>query len=275
VQKRVSLRAAEQPGGPAPAYPIGSVDNALRLLMLFRDRPRVRLSEASEHLGVAHSTAHRLMAMLAYHGFVRQEPDSRAYVAGPALVEIGLAAIRQLDIRRHARPVLESLASSLGETAHLAVLEGGNVRYLDAVESSRALRVAARTGSALAANCTASGKALLAALSDQEVSALLAGQKSLTALTARSITAKSRLLAELKEVRARGCAINLEESEEGVASVAVAVRGPQRAPVAALVVSAPVSRMTAAAAAKAAAELRDRADWLEAQWIEAQLPGPG
>ncbi len=199
MQKRQS--AAEP--GREPAYPIASVDNALRLLMLFRAKPRVRLSDASEHLGVAHSTAHRLMAMLAYHGFVRQEPDSRAYVAGPALVEIGLAAIRQLDIRLHARPVLESLASSLGETVHLAVLAGGNVRYLDAVESSRALRVAARTGSALAANCTASGKALLAALPDQEVSALFAAQQSLTALTARSITAKSRLLAELKEVRAR------------------------------------------------------------------------
>jgi IclR family acetate operon transcriptional repressor len=148
------------------------------------------------------------------------------------------------------------------------VLEGGNVRYLDAVESSRALRVAARTGSALAANCTASGKALLAALPDQEVSALFSGQKSPTALTARSITARSRLLAELRDVRARGYAVNLEESEEGVASVAVAVRGPQQVPVAALVVSAPVSRMTGAAAGQIAAELRDRAAWLEGQ-----LPG--
>lgn len=264
VQKRESAPET----GPEPAYPIASVDNALRLLKLFRGEPRVRLSDASEHLGVAHSTAHRLMAMLAYHGFVRQEPASRAYVAGPALVEIGLAAVRQLDIRRHARPVLESLAGSLGETVHLAVLEGSNVRYLDAVESSRALRVASRTGSALAANCTASGKALLAELTDQEVSALFAGPKSLTALTARSITTRSRLLAELRVIRARGCAINLEESEEGVASVAVAVRGPQRVPVAALVVSAPVSRMTEAAAARVAAELRERADWLEAQ-----LPG--
>jgi IclR family transcriptional regulator, acetate operon repressor len=264
VQKRQS---APEPGRE-PAYPIASVDNALRLLMLFRGEPRVRLSDASEHLGVAHSTAHRLMAMLAYHGFVRQEPDSRAYVAGPALVEIGLAAIRQLDIRQHARPVLESLAGSLGETVHLAVLEGGNVRYLDAVESSRALRVAARTGSALAANCTASGKALLAALPDQEVSALFSGQKALTALTMRSITAKSRLLAELKDVRARGYAVNLEESEEGVASVAVAVRGPQQVPVAALVVSAPVSRMTESEAGRVAAELLDRAAWLEGQ-----LPG--
>jgi IclR family acetate operon transcriptional repressor len=267
VQKRQSARPAAEPG-QEPTYPIASVDNALRLLMLFRGQPRIRLSDASEHLGVAHSTAHRLMAMLAYHGFVRQEPESRAYVAGPALVEIGLAAVRRIDIRGYARPVLEDLAGSLGETIHLAVLEGSNVRYLDAVESSRALRVASRTGSALAANCTASGKALLAALPDEEVSALFAGQKSLTGLTARSITTRSRLLAELKEVRERGCAINLEESEEGVASVAVAVMGPQQVPVAALVVSAPVSRMTKATTAGVAAALRERADWLEAR-----LPG--
>ena len=282
MQKRdSSQRAADQgagpaqnpePTGPPPAYPIASVDNALRLLTLFRDTPRVRLSEASEHLGVAHSTAHRLMAMLAYHGFVRQEPGSRAYVAGPALVEIGLAAVRELDIRLHARPVLESLAASLGETVHLAVLEGGNVRYLDAVESPRALRVAARTGSALAANCTASGKAMLAELPDDEVSAIFAGQDALSALTSRSITSCARLLAELREVRARGCAVNVEESEEGVASVAVAVRGPRpgqpgrlRRPTqaAALAVSGPVSRMTGQVVEKIAAELRDRAAALE------------
>ena len=268
MQKRDSSRGAGSP----PAYPIGSVDSALRLLMLFRDRPRVRLSEASEHLGVAHSTAHRLMAMLAYHGFARQEPGSRAYVAGPALVEIGLAAVRELDIRRHARPVLEALAALLGETVHLAVLEGSNVRYLDAVESPRALRVASRTGSVLAANCTASGKALLAGLSDAEVTAIFAGQETLSALTGRSITSCPRLLAELRTVRAQGRALNVEESEDGVASVAVAVRGPrrcqpgclrQRVPAAALAVSGPVSRMTGQAVEKIAAELRVRAAELE------------
>ena len=249
----------------APAYPIASVDNALRLLVLFRDRPRVRLSEASEYLGVAHSTAHRLMAMLAFHGFVRQEADSRAYVAGPVLTEIGLAAVRELDIRLHARPALEQLAAALGETAHLAVLEGDSVRYLDAVESRRALRVAARTGTTLAANCTASGKALLAELSDAEAAALFPGDTALTALTGRSITTRSGLLAELGQVRERGCAVNVEESEDGVASVAVAVHGPRLAPAAALAVSGPVSRMTSDVIGQVEAELRDRAGWLEAQ----------
>ncbi len=203
MQKPQPGRAAGEPG-QEPAYPIASVNNALRLLLLFRSQPRVRLSEASEHLGVAHSTAHRLLAMLAYHGFVRQEQDSRTYVTGPALVEIGLAAVGQLDIRRHARPALERLAGALGETVHLAVLEGGNVRYLDAIESSRALRVASRTGSVLAANCTASGKALLAELPDAELSAMFAGGTALPRLTARSISSRARPAGGVAEGRARG-----------------------------------------------------------------------
>ncbi len=271
MQKPQPARATVKAGGEAgqePAYPIASVNNALRLLLLFRSQPRVRLSEASEHLGVAHSTAHRLLAMLAYHGFVRQEQDSRTYVTGPALVEIGLAAVSQLDIRSRARPALERLAGSLGETVHLAVLEGANVRYLDAVESSRALRVAARTGAASAANCTASGKALLAALPEAEVSAMFADEAALPRLTPRSITSRSALLAELRQVRADGCAVNREESEEGVASVAVAVHGPRQAQAAALTVSAPVSRMTEAARQRIKQELQ-----VQAAWLAAQLPG--
>jgi len=256
VQKEPELRPPER-----PAYPIASVDKALRLLMFFREQTRVRLSEASEHLGVAHSTAHRLLAMLAYHGFVRQERDSRAYVAGPALVEIGLAAIRQMDIRLHARPVLEELAAGFAETAHLAVLEGTTVRYLDAVESSRALRVAARTGAALPANCTASGKAMLAALPEPEVAAMFA-EAALPGLTKRSVTRLPDLLAELREVRERGYALNIEESEDGVASVAVPILGRNDAPVAALVVSAPVTRLGADSAERIASRLRDQADRL-------------
>ncbi len=242
-----------------PAYPIASVDNALKLLRLFSERPRVRLSDASEHLGVAHSTAHRLLAMLAYHGFVRQERDSRAYVAGPALVEIGLASIRQMDIRLHARPVLEDLAAKLAETVHLAVLEGASVRYLDAVESSRALRVASRTGSLLPANCTASGKAMLAELHDREVGAIFGGSAELPSLTSRSLTRLDDLARELRLVRERGYALNNQESEDGVASVAVAVLDRNGRPVAALVASAPVTRTGADREAEISSGLRKAA----------------
>jgi IclR family transcriptional regulator, acetate operon repressor len=239
-----------------PAYPISSVDNALRLLGMFREHERVRLSDAKDYLGVAHSTAHRLMAMLAYHGFVRQERDSRGYVAGPALVEIGLAAIANMDVRALARPLLEELSAEFGETVHLVTLEGATVRYLDAVESPRALRVAARTGTTFAAHCTASGKALLAQFDDRRLAALFPAGKTLPAQTPRSITDWPELRAELNLIRERGYAVNRGESEEGVASVAVAMPGSGRTPLTAIAVSAPLSRLTEERISEIAARLR-------------------
>jgi IclR family transcriptional regulator, acetate operon repressor len=130
------------------------------------------------------------------------------------------------------------------------------------VESSRALRVAARTGSALPANCTASGKAMLAALPESELAALFGESGALPALTPRSVTSLAGLTAELADVRQRGYALNREESEEGVASVAVAVLGPGGSPVAALVLSAPLARLDADVAARIATQLRADADRL-------------
>lgn len=254
----------KQPGsaGNEPAYPIASVDNALRLLLLLRQQPRIRLMEASAHLGVAHSTAHRLLAMLAYHDFVRQENGQRSYVAGPALVEIGLAAVRNMDLRNIAREVLEELAGTFDETVHLSQLEGTSVRYLDAIESKKALRVASRTGTTLFANCTASGKAMLARLDDSEVKALFSGHGPLPASTGRSITARWKLLDELAGVRQRGYAVNDQESEEGVASIAAAVHNEGGAALGALSVSAPVSRVDEARIAEIGSGLREAADGL-------------
>ncbi|MEJ7773134.1 MAG: helix-turn-helix domain-containing protein, partial [Geodermatophilaceae bacterium] len=145
-------------GRAEPTYPITSVGNALRLLLLFRERKAIRLSDASDYLGVANSTAHRLLAMLVHHEFVEQDPGQRTYIAGPALVEIGLAAVRGMDLRTSARPILEELAARSGETALLSRLEGDTVVCLDSIESKKALRVATQAQLTLPAHCTASGK---------------------------------------------------------------------------------------------------------------------
>ena len=111
--------------GRAPAYPIESVDNALRLLLLLERDGRVRVSDAADALGVAPSTAHRLLAMLEHHGFARQEPSSRAYLPGPTLVRVGLSAVRDLDLRTVAHPYLEALRDETGETTEAATTSTG------------------------------------------------------------------------------------------------------------------------------------------------------
>ncbi|HEX2286402.1 MAG TPA: IclR family transcriptional regulator [Mycobacterium sp.] len=228
-----------------PAYPIASVDNALKLLLLFREQPRVRLTDACKYLGVAHSTAHRLLAMLAHHGFVQQEPVTRAYVAGPALVEVGLAVVGSLNVREQARPVMEELAAETGETVHLGVLEGNQIRFVDAVESEHALRVVARTGILVPAHCTSLGKALLAQMTDEQIVARYPkSAEPFATRTERSITTQEQLLKAVSQARARGYAVNNGETEEDVGSVAIAFHDFAGRP-AAIAVAAPTSRLSA------------------------------
>jgi DNA-binding IclR family transcriptional regulator len=219
-----------------------SVDNALRLLELIGEHQIIRVSEAAELLGVARSTAHRLLGALRRRGFVLQDKPNGAYRPGPVLNEIGLAAIGRIDIRLVARPVLEELSEQTQETVSLSLLEGRNVRFVDGVESPRSVRVGNRTGLVLPAHCTAAGKAILAALPRIELVRRYR-DRELIARTPSSISSWERLEEELGLIRDCGYAINAEEGEEGICAVAAAVRDLTAAPLASLAVVLPATRM--------------------------------
>jgi DNA-binding IclR family transcriptional regulator len=251
-----SSRSDAERGGDAavPQYPIESVDNALRLLLLLAEQPRIRLTDASNYLGVASSTAHRLLAMLQYRGFVRQDSVSKAYVPGAALNTIAAAVNRQIDVRARARPVLERLSADLRETVHLGRLEGNQVHFLDSIEGTHAVRVVSRIGRLMPAHCTSSGKAMLSELSHDELQALYPDE-ALKPLTEHSIASRAALERDLQSVRRRGYAISDEESEDGVASVSIPIAGSSGRWYA-LNVSVPVNRMTAATRTRIAAALQ-------------------
>jgi DNA-binding IclR family transcriptional regulator len=204
-----------------PPYPIESVDNALRLLVLFRDREFVRVSEASDMLGVARSTAHRLLAMLQYHCFVTHDPEMRVYRPGPMLLEVGLGAVRAMDIRRVGLAPLERLQRTLDETVHIATQDGDDTLFVAGVESTLALRAGDRTGWRLPLHVTASGKAILSRMDERDVREIL--PRRLPAVTAASITRWSELEAQLEEARQRGFATNFGESENDLVAVAAPI----------------------------------------------------
>lgn len=237
-----------------PQYPIESVDNALKLLLLLGEQPQIRLSEATRYLGVASSTAHRLLAMLTYRGFARQDPQTKAYLPGPALTSVAFAIFGRIDIARTAMPIMRGLSEQLGESMHIGMLDGVNVRFVAAIEGPKAVRVASRLGRTMPAHCTSTGKVLLAQMSETELRQILL-REDLDGITDRSIVSRARLFAELARIRDRGYAINREESEEGVASVAVPI--PTGAPglLLALNAAAPQNRLPASAYATVAAAL--------------------
>jgi IclR family transcriptional regulator, acetate operon repressor len=249
-------------GESAPSYPISSVDNALRLLLLFRDQQQLRLSDVSTQLGVSPSTAHRLLAMLMHHGFVHQRSERGVYLAGPALLEIGYGAVRSLDLRGIAQPVLDRLAHTIDETVHLAQLEGGHIRYIAGAESTRELRVADRTGQLFAARATATGRAILAGLTPSQLAEVLTAAAAGADSKALSPAEESALHERLELVRSQGYAIN--HRPDGITSVAVAVRNQRGLTVAAINASAPQARMTPARIDEVVAALKTAADELSA-----------
>ena len=212
----------------APQYPIESVDNALKLLLLLGEQPQIRLSEATRYLGVASSTAHRLLAMLTYRGFVRQDPVSKAYLPGPALTSVAFAIFGRIDVQATAMPIMRGLSERLRESIHVGMLDGASVRFVAAVEGPAAVRVASRLGRTMPAHCTSTGKVDAGPVVGSRSCTSCSLTRSLERITARSIGSRTELEAELSAIRERGYAVNREESEEGVASVAVPI--PTRAP---------------------------------------------
>lgn len=242
----------------APQYPIESVDNALRILLLLGSRNELRLTEVAEYLGVASSTAHRLLAMLQYRGFIRQDARSKAYLPGTALTGVAFAILQRFDVRETLRPFLEKLHQEVEETVHLGTLDGTSIRFIDAIEAPRAVRVASRLGQSMPATCTSNGKAMLAQLQPEELHRLYPDEE-LDTLTSNSIATRGDLELELEAIRRRGYAISNEESEEGVASVGVAV-GEGRPLAVAFTVSVPVTRLSRADMRRVGEVLRRIAD---------------
>jgi len=249
-----------------------SVGHAIRILLMLRDRQAVRVSEVAESLGVARSTAHRLLATLGAWGFVVQTRRRGTYRPGPQLVEVGLAALRGVDVRRVAHPHLEALSAELRETVSLIVVQGDRSWFLDSVESMEPLRVTSRTGRSLPAHCTSGGKVLLAELSPESLRRIYPDER-LPTVTAHSVGCRSELEAELETVRRQGYATNFEGGEIGLSGVGVLIRDPEGRPLAAVAVSAPSSRLTDAHAGRFARAARETAGRIERELrLEALTP---
>jgi DNA-binding IclR family transcriptional regulator len=229
-----------------------SVDNALWLLQLVAERQALRVSEAADLLGVARSTAHRLLSALRRRGFLMQDRPNGVYRPGPALHAIGMAAISRLDIRRIAQPVLEQLRDKTKETASLAVIEGTMVRFVECYEGTATVRIGSRAGVVRYAHASAVGKAILAALPEGELARRYPGEE-LSAPTPAAITSRRTLMSELSQIRRQGYALNWEESSDGVAAIAVALRDAAGMPLASVSVAAPSMRLGSIAGIRALA----------------------
>lgn len=228
-----------------PTYLLESVDNALRLLQMLRDVGAVRLNQAATELGIARSTAHRLLAMLVYRGFAVQD-EKRTYHPGPAMGAGPAERGWTREFTDRCRPHLEALVTVCGETVNLVIRTGTQVRFLATVESGAMLRVGDRQGQVLPAELTSGGRSLLAELPDDMLQRLYLktdGDDELVAGDRRlDPAAFNEFRRELTGVRKAGFAVNVEKTEEGVAAFGMCVHNHAGLPIGAISVSVPAVR---------------------------------
>jgi IclR family acetate operon transcriptional repressor len=226
-----------------PAYPIQSVEHALSLIDLFAEKRRLTVGGISKIINVAPSTATRLVAMLQAFGYVERQADSRAYVIGNKLRDVGLEAVRELDVRVQMRPFLEVLSAETGETVSVGILLGQTVVFLDCIEGRHRSHVSSRVGELLPAHSLSTGKALLAELTCEDFLALYP-RETLSAVTPRTMTTRSLVQNDLAQITRRGYATAFRESDEELSAIAVSVRDVIGRTRFAVSIAAPASRLT-------------------------------
>lgn len=221
---------------------IQALGRGLDVLGVFsREHPSVTLSEAAELTGTTRATARRILLTLEQLGYVSS--SGRRFSPTPRLLGLGYAYLSSLDLWDVAEPHMERLSERTMESCSAATLDGTEIVYVARVPTRRVMGTALSVGSRLPAYCTAMGRVLLAGLDSEELEARLA-RSELVPQTPATVVDPAALREIVAGVRERGWAVNDEELELGLRSVAAPIRDGRRQVVAALNVSAHAGRVS-------------------------------
>jgi DNA-binding IclR family transcriptional regulator len=225
------------------SQPVRAVERALDILSCFNHSElALSLTQIADRVGMNMSTVHRLLGTLENKHFVRRSKTTGLYHLSFRFVEMASLVLQELDLQRWAQPYLQRLSSECGETVDLAVLDGTQVIYLQVVEGAQRVKIAAAMGQRLPAHCTASGKAFLAYLPDEQVSKILSAD--LTRYTRNTAVSLPAVYESLRVTRERGFAISEREYEEDISAVAAPILDANGYPLAVIAIAGPSYRLT-------------------------------
>jgi DNA-binding IclR family transcriptional regulator len=188
------------------------------------------LRSVTEVTGLGRSTAHRLVQLLERYGYLRVAAG-RDYSLGPTLIEFGFRALHQNPLPVVARPILEELAEKVQDTVHLAIVDAGEVLYLDKIPGNRGAEMRSRIGHRMPLTKTGIGKALILDRGDEWRALYEAEHRG-------SADGAEEFVGRMEDYRRHGAAMDLEENEPGIRCVSAPIRDAGGAIVAAVSVSA-------------------------------------
>lgn len=221
-------------------YLIPNLSNAVAILELLADASEsVSLGEICDRVRIPKTSAFRILSTLCHEGMAVKE--GKAYVIGPRFVRLGLRAVGGVEIRKMARPFLNTLTHRTGETSHLATRSGHSVLVLEVCESPNPLKTSSPAGTLLPLHCTSIGKVILAFDIRDRLSEFLEG-RVLEKKTDRTLDTAKKLAAECARIVEQGYALDDQEFFESVRCLAAPVFDARGTLVAALGITATTLR---------------------------------
>ena len=219
---------------------VQSLERGLAVIQAFSaTRPRLTLSDVARETGLTRAAARRFLLTLQQLGFV--DSDDREFFLTPRILQLGYAYLSSTPFWDLAQAHIEELVDRLHESSSISVLDRDEIVYVARVPTKRIMTISLAVGSRLPAFATSMGRVMLADLPDAQIDAYLA-RAELTPLTSRTVTDPVALRALLLEVREQGWALVDQELEDGVRSIAAALRGADGRALGALNVSAHATR---------------------------------
>jgi IclR family pca regulon transcriptional regulator len=207
--------------GTGPDF-VEALARGLDILACFDvEHRRQSLSEVAARAGLARPTARRLLKTLEELGYVRSVDGG--FEPTPRVLSLGVAYVASLGLWDIARPHLQELVASTGESSSMAQLDGSDIVYVARVSVPKIIALRVEIGTRFPAAQTSQGKVLLAALPPAELAVALA-EPSRSGLPPYIGRTAKQLDEELVSIRARGWALADEELAPGVRSIAVPVR---------------------------------------------------
>jgi DNA-binding IclR family transcriptional regulator len=248
--------------------PATAVERALNILEnVAQRREGLTNSEISRKLGIPKSSASYILRTLERRGYLRREGPTGRYKLGLKILSLGGDAQSNLDVADVALPFMRALVERVHLTSHLAVLDQGEAVYIEKVEAPGFFKVNTWVGRRMYLHSTSVGKVLLAWLPRQEMEAIVR-QQGMKKRTPKTITAVSRLLADLELVREQGYAVDDEENSTGARCLGAPIHDAMGSVTAALGVSGTLTQVDEENLSRIADALKETARRISRQLIK-------
>jgi IclR family transcriptional regulator, acetate operon repressor len=234
-------RTPSKPG--AVTAQVQSLTRGLSILeALAKAEAGISLTDIGQRVGLPPSTTHRLLSTLEKMGYVYQSEELGRWYVGLQAFTVGSGFLSNRDFVGQSHVYMRRLMEQSGETANLAILDGTEAVFIAQVQCREMMRILVKLGSRVPLHASGVGKAIFAALPDEQIDAILK-VKGLPRITDNTIVAPETMWAALKVIRHRGYSFDDEEHAPGTRCVAATIYDEHAEPLGAISLAGPSSRL--------------------------------